>query len=91
MAVSEGYPTYLDINGVETPLPSAESSMEQLDVVLKVQQRYADIHSLWLHEYIEEGPLKGLAYKSIGGRSYEEMMRFMPEMNADVRLIEGKE
>ena len=93
MAVSEGYPTYLDINGVESPLPSAESSVEQLGLVCRVLQRYADIHNLWLHEYIKEGPLKNLAYKSIGGRSYEEMMRCAPELNAElgVRLIEYEE
>lgn len=86
MSVVEGYPTYLDLNGVETPLPSAEASMEQLGLVLRVQQRYADIHNLWLTEYVAEGPHKGKVYKSIGGRSYDEMMLHAPELN--VRLIE---
>ena len=90
MSVSEGYPTYLDLNGVETPLPSAEASMEQLGLVLRVQQRYADFHKLWLTEYIKEGPNKNKSYKSIGGRSYEEMMRSAPEFNTELgaRLIE---
>jgi len=76
MSVPEGYPTCLDINGAETPLPDEQTSVEQLDIVLKVQQRYADIHNFWLHEYVAEGPHKGEVYKSVGGRTYEEMERY---------------
>ncbi len=76
MSVSEGYPTYLDLNGVEIPLPSAEASIEQMNVVTKTLQRFADIHNFWLHEYVKKGPHKGEVYKSIGGRSYEEMQRY---------------
>lgn len=88
MAVPEGYPTYLDINGVETPLPSAESSVEQLSLVCRVLQRYADTHNLWLHEYIAEGPLKGRVYKSVGGRSYGNMILYAVENGMTVRILE---
>lgn len=82
MSVAEGYVTYLDLNGVETPLPSAEASMEQLGLVLKVQQRYADVHNLWLHEYLEDGPWRGRVYRTIGGRTLREMMNYAPGLNA---------
>jgi len=70
----EGYPTYLDLNGVESPLPSAQATVENMKIVTRTLQRFADIHGFWLHEYVADGPLKGQVYKSIGGRSYEEMM-----------------
>jgi hypothetical protein len=76
MSVPEGYPTYLDLNGVETPLPSAQATVEQMNVVTKTLQRYADIHSFWLHEYAADGPHKGEVYRSIGGRSFEEMQKY---------------
>ena len=79
MAVPEGYPTYLDLNGVESPLPSAQSSVEQMNVVTRVLQRFADIHNFWLHEYVEKGPHKGEVYRSIGGRSFEEMQKWTAE------------
>lgn len=76
MSVSEGgYPTYLDLNGVESPLPSAQSTVENMKIVNRTLQRFADIHGFWLHEYVADGPRKGQVYKSIGGRSYEEMMK----------------
>jgi hypothetical protein len=76
MAVSEGYPTYLDLNGAEMPLPDSQSSVEQLGLAQRVLQRYADIHGFWLHEYVAEGPHKGEVYRSIGGRSFEEMEKY---------------
>jgi len=76
MSVPEGYPTYLDLNGVETPLPSSLASVEQMSLVNRVIQRYADTHGFWLHEYVPDGPHKGEVYRSIGGRSYEEMQRY---------------
>lgn len=76
MAVPEGYPTYLDLNGVESPLPDSQASVEQMNVVTRVLQRFADIHNFWLHEYVAEGPHKGEVYRSIGGRSYEEIQRY---------------
>ena len=76
MAASEGYPTYLDLNGVEMPLPDSQSSVEQLGLAQRVLQRYADIHGFWLHEYAADGPHKGEVYRSIGGRSFEEMQKY---------------
>lgn len=76
MAVGDGYQTYLDLNGVETPLPSAQASVEQMNLVDRIMQRYADTHVFWLTEYVAEGPRKGEVYKSIGGRSIEEMEKY---------------
>jgi len=75
----EGYPTYLDLNGVESPLPSAQATVENMKIVTRTLQRFADIHGFWLHEYKAKEPHKGLVYKSIGGRSYEEMMLLKEE------------
>jgi hypothetical protein len=76
MSVPEGYPTYLDLNGVETPLPSAQSTVENMSLVSRTIQRFADIHGFWLHEYVADGPHKGEVYRSIGGRSFEEMEKY---------------
>ena len=70
MAVDEGYPTHLSADGVEVPLPTRHSTMGQLDVVLKVIQRYADIHGFYLTEIDEETKQP---YRSVGGRTLDEM------------------
>lgn len=76
MSVEEGYPTYQDLNGKEAPLPDKFATVEQMNIVNKVLQRFADEHNFWLHEYVQEGLRKGEVYKSIGGRTPEEMEKY---------------
>ncbi len=76
MAVEYGYRTRLSVDGIETPVSEGDLSVEEEGLLLRVQQRYADIHGFWLTEYIDsEHPEKGV-YKSVGGRSYEEMIEY---------------
>lgn len=72
------YPTTLSPDGLEVPMPTRRATSEQLRGVFAILQRFADVHGLWLHEYDEA---TGLAYRSLGGRSLEEMNRHYPEMN----------
>ena len=64
MAVSEGYPTTLSIDGVEEPMPTRYASIEQMSVILSVIVRFADENSLYLTEYDGDGIPK----KRVGGR-----------------------
>ena len=74
MAVSEGYPTHLSLDGAEVPLPSRHSSVKQLDAVFRVMQRYADIHEFYLTEIDEETKQP---YRSVGGRTLKEMEEYI--------------
>ena len=66
MAVAEGYPTYLDeMDGTEQAQSEADASMEQAGILIKVLQRFADLHGMWLWEYDE----KRRAYKSYAGQT----------------------
>lgn len=72
-AVEEGYPTkWSPIDGEVIPLPTRQASVEEMQIILDVVQRFADEHELWLHEY----DLDGVPYRSVGGRSREEMERY---------------
>ncbi|MCH8476359.1 MAG: hypothetical protein LAT56_00235 [Wenzhouxiangella sp.] len=71
MASEEGYPWRLGIDGVREPHSTSEVTLEEMKILLDVQQRYADEHSFYLTEYDEEG----LSYRSVGGRSREEMQK----------------
>ena len=73
MAVSEGYPTHLSIDGVETPVAFSQSSVEEAKILLDVIHRFADEHSLWLTEV---DPDTKQEYRSIGGRSLKEMLQY---------------
>lgn len=71
LAVTEGYPAvWSDLHGEVIPLPTKDASIEQMQVLLDTIGKYADEHGLYLTEYDEEG-----RYRSIGGRSREEMAR----------------
>lgn len=71
MAVGEGYPTKLSLDGKEIPKPTRNTTVEEANLLLRVIQRFVDEHNLYLTEYDEEGP-----YRSVGGRTREEMRRF---------------
>jgi hypothetical protein len=73
MAVAEGWPTYLDLDGTEQPMSEADASVEQETVLNRVIQRFADQHGFWLTEYHEEEGKSPVPYKSIGGRTKAEM------------------
>lgn len=70
IAVTEGYPTkWSPIDSAVVPIPTRKASMDQMKLLLDCVQRYADEHGLWLHEYAKDGS----AYRSVGGRTKEEM------------------
>lgn len=71
MAVDEGYPTKLSLDGKEVPKPTRYSTVEEANLLLKVIQRFADQHDLFITEYDEQGP-----YRSVGGRTREEMRSY---------------
>ncbi len=73
MAVSSGYPTRLSIDGLEEPLPTRHSSLDQMQIVLDVIKKFADEHNYWLIEYAKDTKIP---YRSVGGRSREEMGRY---------------
>ena len=70
MAVAEGYPTHLSVDGAEVPLPTRHSSVKQLSVILEVIQRFADEHNFYLTE-VDKATRR--PYRSIGGRTLKEM------------------
>jgi hypothetical protein len=75
MSVSEGYPTYLSLDGIEEPLPMRYSSQDQALIVSRVIQRYADTHNFWLIEY-DETVKPPVPYRSLGGRTRTEMAAY---------------
>lgn len=68
MAVGEGYPTVLTLDGIEEGKPTRDSSIEEAKIILDVIQRFADTHGLYLTEYDDDGP-----YQTVGGRPRNEM------------------
>ena len=72
MAVAEGWPTKLSIDGNEVPMSEGDATMEQENILLMVQQRFADSHDLWLYEY-DDSVAPPVPYKSKCGRTRREM------------------
>ncbi len=72
MAVHEHLGTFLNVDGAEEPIHFSEMSVEEADIVEKVKLRYCDQHELWLTEY-DDTVDPPVPYRSIGGRSREEM------------------
>lgn len=69
LAVEEGYPTiYSELHKKVLYKPSRYATIEELDIVLRAIQKFADEHGFWLIEYDDQG-----TYRSIGGRSRKEM------------------
>jgi hypothetical protein len=76
MAVRDGYPTkYSPIDDTVIPKPTRFASVEEAQILLDVIHYYADAHDLWLHEYAEDGSV----YRSVGGRTPEEMEKYWDE------------
>lgn len=71
MAVDDGYPTKMSVDGKEIPKPTSTVSSEEAKILLDVIQRFADEQSLYLTEYDSQGP-----YKTVGGRTREEMREY---------------
>lgn len=63
MAVEEGYPWRVSIDGITEPKSTAEVTVEEMQILLETQQRFADEHELYLTEYDENGR----EYKAVGG------------------------
>ena len=58
MAVDEGYPVTMAIDGVVVPQSEAHASMHEATILITVVQRFADEHGLWLIEYVDGKPTK---------------------------------
>lgn len=69
MAVENGYPTHLSIDGIQTPLPTRYATVEEMSYLLQTISKFADEHNLYLTEYDDAG----IPYHSVGGRSRKEM------------------
>jgi len=73
MAVGElSYPTVIGADGAEEPKPTEFASVEEMNLVLRTIQMYADQNNFWLIEYDN----RGKPYKSVGGRSPAEMEKY---------------
>lgn len=72
MAVYQGWPTKLSPDGIEVPISEAEASVEEEQILLMVQQQFADAHDLWLIEY-DDSVAPPIPYKSVAGRTRKEM------------------
>lgn len=69
IAVKDGYPpTYNPVDDAVEPKPTHEATIEEMNIVMKVTQRFADEHSLWLTEYID-----GVPTRCIGGVPIQEI------------------
>lgn len=87
-AVREGYPAIkFNFNGLILlePISQADASMSEVNIFTRVINQYADDNDMWLWRYLPDGKTK---YKSIGGRSLEEMSRDYPELNREFRQSE---
>lgn len=73
MAVSEGYPTKMSIDGHEEPVSFSQATVEQAKLLIDVIHRFSDEHELWV---IEVDPETKKEYRSIGGRTYKEMQEY---------------
>jgi hypothetical protein len=80
-AGEELIPTKMGPDGQEVPVHTDSLSKGEMDKLLKLQQRFADEHGYWLTEYVAEGSEE--TYKSIGGRSFDEMKIFWEERGGD--------
>lgn len=69
MAMSEGYPWGISLDGLQEPASTTKVTLEEMKILLDVQQRFADEHGFYLTEYDEENH----PYRSVGGRTKEEM------------------
>jgi hypothetical protein len=83
MAVADGYPTHMTIDGIEEPNSEASLSKGEMSILLRRQQLYADSHNFWLKEYAEDIDEKGnrtlYPYRSLHGRTREEMQKYYEE------------
>jgi hypothetical protein len=67
------------------PISQADASMAEVNIFTRVINQYADDNDMWLWRYLPDGKTK---YKSIGGRSLEEMQRDYPELNREFQQPE---
>lgn len=80
MATERGYPTKITLDGAEVPISTSEATKSQGKYLLETVQEFADVHEFWLTEYDESGN----PYRSVGGRSPEEMQRWREATGRDV-------
>jgi hypothetical protein len=75
MAVSNGYPTRLGVDGIEIPESEAVASVEQANVLINTTHQFADEQSFWLHEY-DDTVTPPVSYRTVGGRTRKEMEEY---------------
>lgn len=66
---------------LKIPQSEADASMEDDRKLLDFIQKIADEKNYWLTIYSEDGEYK---YRSIGGRTLDEMNKIWPELNKDL-------
>jgi hypothetical protein len=76
LAIERGYPHY-KYKGRIIPKRTSQINSYEASILCETIQQFADEHNFYLTEYDD----KEQAYKSIGGRTSEEMQRDYPEMN----------
>ena len=78
-AAAEGlWRTVTDFWGNRHPISESLASIEEEANLIRLQQMLADSKGWWLVEYIDPAKPKLGTYKSIGGRSYSEMLSYKP-------------
>lgn len=76
MAVDDGYPTKMSVDGREIPKPFSQATVEEAKLLIDIIHRYADEHEIPLTEI---DPDTKLEYQSIGGRTKEGMVEYNEE------------
>jgi len=81
LAVQEGvYPGIKYGKNLIIPISQSLASKKEVTGLCEVINKFASDHNFWLWEYTENNQ----KYKSIGGKSFEEMQRDYPELNKGV-------
>jgi hypothetical protein len=74
MAVEEGFPTHMTLDGIEEPDSVGSIGSDDAATLIAVIHRFSDMHHLWLTERDEQS---GVIYRSIGGRTPAEMQEYL--------------
>lgn len=86
LAVKENLWPYLEYRGERVPISEAMATIEDDNNLIKVINKFSDENNFWLYEY-DEHDGKQCVYKSLGGRSLEEMQRLYPELNKRIQYV----
>lgn len=74
MTNPDGSIVYSRLDGEPLPMSEADASVEQAATILDAVHQFSDEEEVYLTETDEYGP-----YRSVGGRTREEMRRYVPK------------